>query len=153
MRLIGIKSFAALIISFGLVGCAVVPYEKLNIDTTSNFRNPTSDKAGIYVYQWKSGILGAGMDVNFEIKGQPKLSLNTGEYGYMEVPPGEYEYKLIGGLVPTFLPVKFKAGQNYFFRAALANFSDHSFLVRDQSEIDEAKRKISSGWYERYDVD
>lgn len=153
MRLVGMKCISALAIAFGLAGCAAVPYEQLKLDTTSSFRRPSPDKAGIYVYQWKTGILGAGMDVNFEIKGQPRIALNTGEYGYLEVPPGEYEYKLRGGLVPMFIPVQFEAGQNYFFRAALVNFSDLSFLTRDQREIDDVKRDITSGWYEMHDVD
>lgn len=32
------------------------------------------------------------------VKGYPELSLNTGEYGYFEVLPGSYEYKLSGGI-------------------------------------------------------
>lgn len=147
------KYFATLMIVFGLAGCAVVPHEQLGLDTTSNFRSPPPDKAGIYVYQWKSGILGSAADVNFEIKGQPKIALNTGEYGFLELPPGEYEYKLSGGLIPSFIPAKFEAGQNYFFRATLANFSDLSFLIRDQQEINDAKKSILSGRYELYNVD
>lgn len=153
MRLRRFKCVAAFLIASGLAGCASVPYEQLKLDTTSNFQKPTADKAGIYVYQWKSGILGAAMDVNFEIKGQPKLPLNTGEYGYFEVAPGEYKYKVIGGLAPTFIPVKFDAGQNYFFRAVLVNFSDRSFLIRDQREINEAKENILSGRYKLHHVD
>ena len=85
--------------SFFFVGCAAVPYEQLKLDTTTNFRVPSPEKSAIYVYQWKSGIYAAGRDVDFEIKGQPKISLNTGEYGYFEVPPGEYEYKWTGGML------------------------------------------------------
>ena len=147
------KRIAALVMVVGIAGCAGMPYEELRLDTTSNFRKPPVERVGIYVYQWKSGILGAAMDVNFEIKGQPKIALNTGEYGYLELPPGEYEYKLFGGLAPTFIPMKFDAGQNYFFRSALVNFSDISFLIRDQKEIDEAKQNILSGRYELNEVD
>lgn len=93
------------------------------------------------------------MDVNFEIKGQPRIALNTGEYGYLEVPPGEYEYKVKGGLGAIFIPVKFDAGQNYFFRAYLVNLSDLSFLIGDQQEIDEAKQNILTGRYEWHDID
>ena len=150
---IGARYITALMFFIGLAGCAAVPYERLGLDTTSNFKKPPYNKAGIYVYQWKSGILGAGMDVNFEIKGQPKIALNTGEYGYAELIPGNYEYKLFGGLFPTFIPVRFYAGENYFFRAALVNLSDQSFLVRDQREIDETKKNILNGRYELSDVD
>lgn len=147
------KSLIALMMVFGIAGCAVVPHEQLRLDTTSHFRTPPPDRAGIYVYQWKSGILGAAADINFEIKGQRKISLNTGEYGYLELYPGDYEYKLFGGLAPLFIPVKFESGQNYFFRAILINFSDQSFLIRDQQEIDEAKKNIVTGRYELQDVD
>jgi hypothetical protein len=109
--------------------------------------------SGVYVYQWKSGILGAGSDVNFQIKGQPTIPLNTGEYGYLEVAPGKYEYKLIGGLQNLYIPVDFEADQNYFFRAQLVNFSDRSVLIREQKEIDETKKNIATGRYEVYDVD
>ncbi len=136
-----------------LTGCAVTPYKDLNLDTTSNFTLPKEGKSGIYVYQWKSGILGAARDVDFEIKGQPKISLNTGEYGYFEVDPGKYEYKVSGGLAPFNLPVEFEANKNYFFRASLANFSDKAYLVTDQLEIDEAKKNIATGRYEIYSND
>jgi hypothetical protein len=153
MKPISMKRVAAAIVSLALAGCASVPYEHLQLDTTSSFRSPSTGMAGIYVYQWKTGVLGAGLDVNFEIKGQPKIALNTGEYGYIELAPGEYEYKLSGGLAKMFVPVKLEAGKNYFFRAALVNFRDHSHLVRDQLEIDDAKKNIASGRYELNTVD
>ena len=134
-------------------GCAVVPYEDLNLDTTSNFKSPPDGVAGIYVYQWKTGILGAGFDVDFEIKGYPELSLNTGEYGYFQVSPGDYEYKFSGGLFDQYIPVKFEANQNYFFRAFLFNMSDGAVLIRDQVEINEAKKNILSERYEEHTVD
>ena len=135
------------------VGCAVVPYEQLKLDTTSSFRQPSPNKSGIYVYQWKAGIIGAVRDVDFEIKGQPKIALNTGEYGYFELSPGEYEYKFIGGIFKSYLPIKFEPSQNYFFHAFLYDFTDRANLIRDQQAIDEAKRNILSGRYEAYDVD
>lgn len=138
-------------VALALAGCAVTPLEQL--DTTTDFRSPSSDKAGIYVYQWKSGIIGAAVDVNFEIRGLPKIALNTGEFGYLEAPPGQYEYKAIGGLLPIYLPVKFDAGRNYFFRAALSQARDGAILVKDQIEVDEVKRHILSGRYELHDVD
>jgi hypothetical protein len=136
-----------------LSGCTVIPYKERNLDTTSNFKKPTEGMAGVYVYQWKSGIIGAGRDVDFEIKGQPIISLNTGEYGYFETPPGQYEYKFRGGLYTVYLPVEFEANHNYFFRAALINFSDRASLVPFQVEIDEVKENIMSGRYEWYNVD
>lgn len=134
-------------------GCTVIPYEQLNLDTTSNFKHPADGQVGIYVYRWKTSILGAALDVDFEIKGYPELSLNAVEYGYFEVPPGDYEYKLSGGLFDQYLPVNFEANQNYFFRAFLLNYSDTSVLIRDQIEINAVKENILSGRYEEYSVD
>ena len=129
-------------------GCSVVPYKELNLDTTSNFNTPAEGKAGVYVYQWKTGVVGALVDVDFDLKGKPEVSLNTGEYAHFEIDPGQYEYKLSGGLFPMYVPVEFESNKNYFFRAFLLNLSDHSYLMRDQLEINEAKKNILSGWYE-----
>ena len=136
-----------------LSGCTVIPYKERNLDTTSNFKYPKDGMAGIYVYQMKKGIFGAARDVDFEIKGQPIISLNTGEYGYFEVPPGKYEYKFSGGILNKYVPVEFDANQNYFFLASLRNFTDHSVLIPFQEEIDETKANIMSGRYEWYSVD
>lgn len=148
-----VRSIIAVVLAAALSGCATVPYEQLQLDTTTNFRKPSPNKAGVYVYQWKTGFIGAALDVKFEIRGLPTIALNTGEYGYAEVEPGSYEYKVLGGIFPTFIPVRFEAGKNYFFRAALSSAQDVSFLVRDQTEIDEAKANILSGRYEPYDAD
>jgi hypothetical protein len=134
-------------------GCSITPYEQLNLDTTTDFRKPEEGMAGVYAYQWKTGVIGALFDVDFEIKGFPAVTLNTGEYGYFEAPPGEYEYKLSGGIFKQYVPVKLEANKNYFFRASLLNASDHAYLVRDQKEIDEAKKNILSNRYEWHDVD
>lgn len=147
------KLLKILLIAFILSGCSVTPYKDLNLDTTSNFTRPTEGKSGVYVYQWKSGILGAAFDVNFEIKGQPKIPLNTGEYAYFELNPGSYEYKLQGGFLSQFVPIEVEANKNYFFRAALVNASDLIYLVHDQNEIDEAKKNISAGRYELFNID
>jgi hypothetical protein len=136
-----------------LTGCTSIPYKELNIDSTTNFKFPKTGQAGIYVYQWKTGIYGALTDVECKIKGFPGLSLNTGEYGYYEIPPGDYEYRFTGGLIHQYEPVTFEANQNYFFRAALAYFSYFCLLITDQSKIDNAKKNILSGHYEEHTVD
>lgn len=139
--------------SLFLTGCAVTPYKDLNLDTTSDFKYPPKGMSGVYVYQWKSGILGALLDVNFQIKGQPAIPLNTGEYGYLELAPGRYEYKAISGLHNIYLSADFEANKNYFFRAQLSGFSDYAELIRDQKEIDEAKKNIATGRYEIFNLD
>ncbi|XKH60754.1 DUF2846 domain-containing protein [Halomonas sediminis] len=147
------KVVLALLAAVSLAGCSMTPYQDLNLDTTSNFRKPSNTMAGVYVYQWKTGVLGAMLDVDFEIKDGPTVSLNTGEYGYFEIEPGQYEYKYKGGLWKMHAPIEFQANQNYFFRAAFANLSDHAFLVRSQQEINEAKQNIHSGRYEWHEDD
>lgn len=52
-----------------------------------------------------------------------------------------------------YAPVKFALDQNYFFRAYLLNASDYAALIRDQEEIDAAKRNILSGRYEHHIAD
>lgn len=134
-------------------GCSTVPYEKLELDTTSNFTTPEKGKAGVYVYQWNIGVISSMFDVDFEIKGYPELPVNTGEYGYFEVSPGYHEFKYSGGLWDSYEKILFEEGENYFFRAFLFHASDNAYLVRNQKEIDEAKENISSGRYELYTVD
>ena len=72
--------------------------------------------------QWKTGIgfrlFAAVRDIDFEIKGKPKLSLNTGEYAYVEIAPGQYQYKGSGKTIfanPKFATVEFEANKNYSF--------------------------------------
>lgn len=141
------------VVCFFLIGgCSAVPYKHLNLDTTSGFKVPEIGKAGIYVYQWKTGPFGAGFDVDFELTDYPPLSLNTGEYGYFEVHPGDYEYKFSGGLFDSYIPVSFEANENYFFRAYFS-MGDYSLLIRSQNEIDEAKKNILTGRYEHHLID
>ena len=145
-----------LLVILVFTGCATVKptsYKDLNLDTTSNMTNPKQGKSGIYVYQWKSGIFGAAFDVDFEIKGQSKIPLSTGEYGYFELEPGPYEYKAIGGIFQYFIPVEFESNKNYFFRASISNAIPGAALVRDQLEIDQAKKNILTGRYEIYSKD
>ncbi|MFM5035309.1 hypothetical protein [Aeromonas media] len=150
------KSFIIVMMLMFIGGCSTsarVPYEKMGLDTTSNFNIPTKGKAGIYVFQWKTGVLGAGWDVDCGFKGGPEISLNTGEYGYLEVSPGQYEYRFTGGVFPMYFPLKIEADKNYFFRGFLLSATDHCILVMDQKEIDEAKENIKSGRYELNTVD
>lgn len=148
-----LKIIVVSLFSFLVAACSVTPYDEKSLDTSTNITEPTSGMAGVYVYQWKTGALGAGFDVDFEIKGKKEISLNTGEYAYFEIEPGSYEYKLQGGIFPTYIPVTFKAGYNYFFRSAVSMVMDNSFLISDQKEIDEAKKNITSGYYELHSID
>ncbi|MAM86830.1 MAG: hypothetical protein CME36_05895 [unclassified Hahellaceae] len=146
-------SVAASVLLFA--GCAVLqPYEELNLDTTSNFRKPTKGKAGIYVYQLKTGPLGAMADVTFEIRGYPEVPLNTGEYAYFEIDPGEHQYEQIGGgMLGNDASMTFKANENYFFQTELRTFTDHAYVVVTQNEVNAVKANILSGYYEEASVD
>ena len=149
-----------IIISIVLVtGCAqYVPYEDLNLDTTSNFNSPTEGKAGIYFYQSKynfvDGIAANLTDASFSIKGHPKEFLNTGEYGYFELLPGDYEYVLSGG-VPYDINshVKLKANHNYFFLISGDYLGSSAHLERNQDNINEIKEFLLNGDYEKNTVD
>lgn len=147
------KYFAILACLLLTTACTVVPYNELNLDTTSNTTKPDAGMAGIYAYQWKSGILGAHFDARFKIKDHPIMKINTGEYGYMQLPAGTYEYRAVSGLLPRYREVELEAGQNYFFRSSNSTFSTTTFLISDQDEIDSAKEKIRTGHYELNTID
>ena len=149
------RILSILLSSLILAGCAGTPYKELNLDTSSRLTTPINKElSGIYVYQWKTGFIGAALDVDFEIKGEPVITLNTGEYAYFEIKPGQYEYKLAGGLFgKIYAPVEFEPNKNYFFSAQLQMGGDTVGLVRDQLEIDEAKENILTGRYEIYSED
>lgn len=148
MRLV--RNFIALICVAMITGCAVSP--KPHVDT-SWYTQPSEGKAGIYVYQWKTGIHGAISDVKFVLNDQVMTKLNTGEWDYFEVSPGVYEFRLFGGPFPQTEDLTFEAGKNYFFQAALANAMDMVLPVYNEEDIREAIENIKSGRYEKADVD
>lgn len=147
------KLTLAILVIFIITGCAVMPHEEISLDTTSNFKMPEKGKVGLYIFQWKSGVFGAISDVDFELKDGPRISLNTGEYGYIEVSPGDYQYKTLGGPSPQYAKLKLEANRNYFFRSYLSYGMDTSSIVTNQNEINDAKRNIFSGRYELNSVD
>ena len=115
----------------------------------SSYSKPTPGMAGVYFYQWKTGILGAASDVKFVLDGQIRGSINTGEWLYFEVPEGKHNYRLIGGLFPGEIEHQFTAGQNYFFRGVLSSFTDTVLWVNDAVAIDETVSNIKSGRYKK----
>lgn len=147
------KYFFSVLLSIALVGCSQVPYHDLHLDTTTNITAPSEGKAGIYVYQWKTGIHRAAMDARFLIKGQEVIKVNTGEYAYLELPPGNYEYRVLNGLQDIYQPVEFRVGENYFFRTAFDLAAELSILITDQKAIDEVKQNIVSKRYELNTID
>ncbi|MEZ8065183.1 hypothetical protein [Vibrio sp. FF145] len=142
-----------------LSGCTTVSqtYEGLGLDTTSSFSKPSEGKAGVYVYQYKTGIFGSYADVDFELKQGNRtvkeIALNTGEYGYFEVDPGGYSYKFNGGLFPQFADVKFLPNENHFFRGSILQGADFIIFDTNQNEINQAKFNIMRGRYELNTID
>ena len=133
-----------------ITGCAITPQPQLDM---SNYSTPSVGTAGVYFYQWKTGIIGAGSDVKFLINGKALGAINTGEWLYMEVPAGQQNFRMIGGIFPADIPFQFHERQNYFFRGQLVDFSDQVIWVNDKKEIDEAIANIESGRYEKGDID
>lgn len=137
---------AVLIVS----GCATTP--KTPIDM-SWYNTPSSGSAGVYFYQWKTGVLGSYSDVRFKLDGESIGQINTGEWLYMEVPAGEHEYRVSGGFLPVNAPFNFEEGQNYFFRGAISMGTDIVIWVNEEDEIKETIKSIESNHYEYGDVD
>ena len=152
---IGVSKFLLVaMISVLLAGCATkfqVKQPIPQIDTSSHHK-PASGMAGIYYYQWKRGILGAGRDVSLTLDGKVLGKINTGEWLYFDVLPGTYVYN-IGGPFSFEGEVVLQADKTYFFRGALNNLMDENLLITSESEIKEAFVNITSGRYEHGDID
>ena len=131
-------------------GCATGPVQQVD---ASHYSTPKTGTAGVYFYQWKTGILGAGSDVKFVLDGQVLGAINTGEWLYFEVPTGKHKYRFKGGLFPIEIEHDFREKQNYFFRGILSNFTDTVFWINDLIEIDDTMKHIQSGRYEKGDID
>jgi hypothetical protein len=131
-------------------GCASTPVPPID---TSQYSTPTKGMAGIYFYQLKTGIIGAGSDVKFILDDKIFGKINTGEWLYFEENPGIHKYRFIGGPFPSFVPIEFKEGQNYFFRGFLSSGMDHVVWINNKEAIDSAFENIKSGRYEKGDVD
>ncbi|AHI33419.1 hypothetical protein AU15_20905 [Marinobacter salarius] len=107
-----------MVTSLSLVGCASTP--KVAPDMRA-YSTPTEGTAGIYFYQWKTGMMGAMSDVKFVLNDEVLGRINTGEWLYFEVEEGTHEVRLLGGIFQQARPLEFVKGQNYFFRGALLN--------------------------------
>ena len=117
------------------------------------YKAPAQGTAGIYLYQWKVGILGSYSDVRFILDKQTLGKINTGEYLYFEVPAGKHKYRYKGGIIPQYAELDFIAGQNYFFRGVICLGSDLIVLIKDEDEINKTIKNIESGKYESGDKD
>lgn len=93
--------------------------------------------------------MGSLFDVSFVLNGETLAKINTGEWTYLEVPSGDHQFRVGGGLLDTNVPVNFEEGNNYFFRGFLSNGAGYAIWVHDQSEIDEAIKNIESGRYKQ----
>jgi hypothetical protein len=140
-----IKYLLALVVAIAIQGCA--SYTPAPPVDMSNYSKPTAGTAGIYFYQWKSGIFGAFSDVKFVLDGQVLGSINTGEWLYFEVLEGNHSYRYRGGPFKSDTPFQFDAGKNYFFLGKLRDGMDSVSWINDPVALDEATANISSGRY------
>lgn len=140
--------FVLLTVLVTISGCAVTPPPD-----SSWVSIPKKDQAGIYFYQHKTGFVGGLYDVGLYINGKKLGEINTGEWLYFDYPAGKHHYYVDGPILPTEVPVEFKAGNNYFFRGSIFMASPLVVLVTDPKEIKEAHENIQSGRYEHGDKD
>jgi hypothetical protein len=132
-----------------LEGCASVPGDK-PIDMSS-FSKPTAGTAGVYFFRLKLGIIGAAGDADFVLDGKLMASINTGDYGYFEVPAGKHKYQLIKGPLtsPAEIDFDFQAGQNYFFRGDWSAFTTTCIWVNNPTELEQVTQFIRDGVYKK----
>lgn len=136
-----------LIAAIFIQGCATsTPAPQVDM---SGYSKAAPGMAGIYFYQWKTGIFGSLSDVKFVLDGQVLGSINTGEWMYLEVLAGEHKYRLKSGLIPIDIPHQFTAGQNYFFIGKLNGFTDSVVWINDIEKINEVVVNMESGRYKR----
>jgi len=141
---------SAVVTAVLLSGCMTVPFEPTKLVDTSWYSKPSEGNAGIYFYQYKSGIWGAAYDVGFKLDGEVLGKINTGEWLYFEVPAGIHEYY---STITLNRELNFIAGQNYFFRGGVDGFTSNVVLVIDEPANNRALKNIESGRYEHGDVD
>ena len=141
------KYFSALVAAIFIQGCATGPPAP-QVDMSS-YSKAAPGMAGVYFYQWKTGIYGSSSDVKFVLDGRVLGRINTGEWIYMEVPEGKHNYRLSGGLFPIDIPHQFNAGQNYFFIGQLSGFEDSVVWINDAEKIKDVISNMESGRYKR----
>lgn len=129
-----------------LSGCAITPKPQIDM---SSYSKPTTGTAGVYFYQWKTGIFGALSDVKLVIDDKVLGSVNTGEWMYLEVPAGAHKYNMTNGMGALKINLSFAEGGNYFFRGQLVNFSDTVYLINDEQEVAEVIKNMESGRYKK----
>jgi hypothetical protein len=148
-----VKIFSIVVLcTFFLFGCAtktIVPPKPTPQIDTSSFSTPASGMAGIYFYQWKTGVFGAAYDVSFVLDGKALGKINTGEWLYFDVPPGKHKYKMAGAPIPIDVEVDFEVGKTYFFRGKIRNLMSEVFLMQNLEEIQESFQNIKIGRYKR----
>jgi hypothetical protein len=143
------RQMLCLIFLFLLNGCIAT---KPQVDM-SWYNKSAEGTAGIYFYQWKTGVLGSYSDVRFKLDGETLGKINTGEWLYFEVPAGIHKYRFDGGILPQYIEHDFVEGQNYFFRGFILMGADSVVLINDEKEIMETIKNIESGRYQPGDKD
>lgn len=139
------ERFIVLVLSlFILSGCTTKP-----IPEDFAFSAPIPEQegyAGIYFYQYKSGILGAAYDVGLYIDGKKVGAINTGEYLYFEIPAGEHTYNS-GFVLDKVRTENFTAGKSYFIRGFIDTGFPSIYIVKDPRRHADVIKFIESGRY------
>ena len=111
------RIFCIITLSGLFVGCASVPTESAQItDTIKEFKSPSSDNAGLYIYRTTS-LLGAALKKDIWVDDECIGETARGVFFYKEV-LGDKEHKVSteSEFSPNDLMVRTQAGKNYFIK-------------------------------------
>ncbi len=105
----------------------------------------SEDRALVYIYRPAAYMLSADTAV-FDVNGQRVLSLNSGGYSYVRLPPGHYEIKQGWGAGLMVLnhpemkqditvPFDVRAGETHYVRLGIDSFTNGAFGHWGVSEV------------------
>lgn len=109
------KLLAPVFLLAALSGCASVPMESPELDMKAKtFSQPTSDKAGVYIY--RDSMLGSALTKLIKIDGQVIGATAPGMYFYIQAKPGKRTFSTQSEFSDNTLEVNLDGGKNYFIR-------------------------------------
>jgi len=96
-------------------GCASVPMASAEQDASlKKFVEPTSDKAGLYIY--RNSLVGQALKKNVYVDGEFLGETANKVYFYQEVAPGEHEISTESEFSDNAIKFRAEGGTNYFAR-------------------------------------
>jgi len=111
------RLFFTMTLSGLFVGCATVPTEQVQVtDAMKQFKSPSSDNAGLYIYRTAS-VLGGALKKDVWVDDKCVGETARGTFFYEEV-LGNMEHKVSteSEFSPNDLMIQTQAGQNYFIK-------------------------------------